>query len=240
MTDHLEALPRLESRNHHVLDFIAYASKRRSRMVVEVLIARIQARARHAEEGGDERYTPIPVGGRGLSLPGLPESPEHLALLRQIRDAALTSDLLLRHHFSTLFCAAAGVKAAAEILGEWSTTDDPEKVRAAASLLRNFHEDVVFALDDFVANTLENAAKLGDDCYKAVSGQFFGVAISGVWMGAPGQPSQRHLRDKKLATDMARKYARRPYVRRFYEALAQHAENSIRRELAEFEEEDLE
>lgn len=209
-------------------------------MVVEVLLSRIQARARHAKGSGDDRFTPIPVGGHGLSLPGLPESPEYFELLRQIRDAALPPDFLTRHDLSTLFLAATSLKAAAEILSEWSTTDDPEKVKAAASLLRNFHEGVVFALDDFVADTLDNAAKLGHHIYESVKGQFFAVAISGIWTSARGQPSQRHLSDKKLATDMAEKYADRPDVHQFYEGLAQHAESCIRRDMAEFEEEDLE
>ncbi len=236
----LQPLRRLESRTHNVLTFIAYVSKRRPRSVVEMLLSRIQNACLRDVRGREERYDAIPIGGHGLSLPGLRESSEYLALLRQIRDAAETPDPLARHHLATLFCVAADLQAAADVLGEWTSSDDREKVVAAASLLREYHEDVVFALGDFVADTLDNAAKLGRDCYKAVSGQFFGIAISGAWTGAVGEPSPRHLRDKKLATEMAQKYASRPNVRQFYEAVAGHAEDSIRRELTEFEEEEFE
>ena len=207
---------------------------------MEMLLRRIQTACAQDERDHEERYDAIPIGGHGLSLPGLRESAEYLALLRQIRDAALLPDVLSRHYLATLFCSAADLQAATKVLREWTTSGDSEKVVAAASLLREYHEDVVFALDDFVADTLDNAAKLGSDCYKAVRGQFFCLAISGTWMGTPGEPSQRYLRDKKLATEMAQKYASRSNVSKFYEDLASHTDDSIRRELAEFEEEELE
>ncbi len=236
----LRPLRRLESRTRNVLTFVAYASERRPRTVVETLLFRIQAACAQHERDRKERYDPVPIGGHALSLPGLRVSGEYLALLRQIRDAASERDALARHHLATLFCAAADLQAAAEVLKEWTSSGDSEKVLAAASLLRNFHSDVVFSLADFVADTLDDAERLGADCYEAVCGQLFGVAISGVWSSAPGEPSPHEVSQRARAREFAEKYAERAPVRRFYENLAGHAEASIRRELDQFEEEEFE
>jgi len=236
----LQPLPRLESRTHNVLTFVAYASKQRPRTVVEMLLSRIQKACVQDQREGEERYDPIPIGGHGLSLPGLRESEQYPELLRQIRDAASERDAFARHHLATLFCAAADLQAAAEVLKEWTSSGDSEKVVAAASLLRNFHSDVVFSLADFVADTLDDAERLGAECYEAVCGQLFGVAISGVWSSAPGEPSPHEVSQRARASEFAEKYAERAPVRRFYENLARHAEASIRRELDQFEEEEFE
>src|SRR5262249_27221885 len=124
------------------------------------------------------------------------------------------------------------------VLREWIRSGESERIVAAAHLLRGFEHSVVFDLADFVAEMLEAAAAVGSECHARTASELYALAIGGLFTGTPGQPAPRYLSDKKEAQRLAARFKSRPAVRAFYESLVSHAENSIRRDLDEFEEED--
>ncbi|MDM8005743.1 MAG: hypothetical protein QUV05_06275 [Phycisphaerae bacterium] len=236
----LESLPHLGTQTLHILDFLAFASTRRPAAAVSLLIRRIEACTQRSGRQHGERYRPIPINAHDLSLPGIETAPDRLEIHRSIRDVMISPDPMVRHHAADLFGAVVSVDSARATLQDWATGNDPDRVIAAARLLGGYGNMVVSVLNDLVADMLDNAARLSTSCYDAVSAQFFMAAIGGVWVAAPGQPSQRHLADRTLAEELAKKYADRAPVRRFYESLRGHAGDMIEREMAEFEEEEME
>ena len=138
-----------------------------------------------------------------------------------------------------LLGAAADLNSAIEILREWAVGDDVDCIMAVPLLLRTFGQATIYVADEFVADSLGNAGRHGEECYRNVASEFIGHAISGVYSGAPGQPSPRLLADKEIASNLVQKYESRPFARRFFTSLVQHAEDSIKREVAYDEEADM-
>ena len=240
----IETLQVLEGRLHDFLEFIAFASKRRPRGTVDMLIRRVKACASHRGARGHDQWTPIPYNGRGLSLPGLMNSPDYHELLRSIRELALDDDLIVRFWVPELFHVAVPDLAASQVgqavLLEWIDSRNADQIIATAHLLRGFDRAIVFSLAEFIAQILEAAAAKGDDCLRRSKSELYGVAVSGTYERTPGQPAQRHVSDKQSASAMAEQFRERTPVREFFEELVRHAEESIRRELAEFDEEEEE
>jgi hypothetical protein len=234
----IEGLQSLEGRAHDVLEFIAFASTKRPRETVEMLLRRIAAVDAHSSERGEERWTPIPYNGHGMTLPGLSAAADSLNLLRLIRDAALGASVMVRFWLPELFhVAATNLDAALLVLREWVDSGEEDKIVGAAYLLRGFDHEIVFSAHGFVADLLDAAANCGHDCLGHTSSELYAAAISGMYSGSPGQPAPRHLSDKAQAQSLVEHYAGRSAVRDFYESLVDHAEGSIRRELQEWDEE---
>lgn len=237
LLDRIQTLQTLEGHAHDILEFIRFASTRRPMQTVSMLLNRVRAVDEHSGTRGDDRWTPLPYNGHGLSLPGLSTSPQHKDLLRQVRDAYGDSSLMVRFWLPTLFGAVASdLQMALVILREWSESDDPEKIIGAAHLLGAFEHSIVFSVDSFVADLLDAAASSSQECLDRTRSELFGIAISGVHSGAPGQPAPRYVSDKASAQALATKYADRPTVRDFYETLVRHAESSIERDMMQWEE----
>lgn len=222
-----------------VLEFIASASMQRPRQTVEMLVGRVRECRAHRSESSSTSWTPLPYSGHGLSLPGLAKSAQYADLLRLIRDAALDDDPMIGFWIPELFHAAASdLPAAFDVLREWIKSGDPAKVTRAARLLRGFDDSLVFSHGEFVAEFLEAAAVHGDGCLKRTRSELLGVAISGTYSGTPGQPAPRHVSMKQGAEALVKQFKGRLVVVEFYEQLMKYAQESIRREVAEFEEED--
>lgn len=234
----IEGVHSLEGRAHDVMEFIAFASIRRPQQTLEVLVRRIWAVDNHSGSRGEDRWTPLPYNGHGLTLPGIAKAANHLDLLRIVRDAYLNAGVMVRFWLPTLFGAAASsLPEALGVLREWVQSGDQEKVVGAAHLMDSWEHSIVFSVHDFVADLLDAADKCGPECLQRVRGELFGTAIGGVHSGTPGEPAPRHLSDKASAQALATRYASRPAVKDFYDTLVRHAEGSIARDIMEWEEE---
>jgi hypothetical protein len=235
----VEQLQTLEGRNYEVFQFIAFASERRPRQTVEALIRRIKAIDEHQDEKGSDRWLPMPYSGHGLSLPGVPHADNPQELVRLIRDAMLEATSMVRFWLPVLFqLADPNLTAGRIVLREWLTPGELEKIVAAASLLRGFDHAVVFSEHELIAELLVAANMRGSECLQDTRSELFSLAISGVYSGAPGEPVPRHLHDRAEAERLAEKYASNPPVRDFYRSLRDHAESSIRMDVALWDEED--
>lgn len=237
----IEELQTLEGHVHDVLEFIAFASTRRPGQTVEMLIRRVQAVDEHSAERGDDKWTPIPYNGHGLTLPGLGKSKDYLVLLGLVRDALLGASGMVRFWLPELFhVAVADLQGSLSVLREWLRSGDQERIVGAAHLLHGFDHSIVFSSHDFVAELLDAANQVGHECLQHASSELFCVAIGGVYGGTPGEPAPRHLSDKAKAQGLVEHYRDRLPARGFYTALVGHAEDSIRREMQEWDEGDEE
>lgn len=234
----LETLQTLDGRAHDILEFVGFAAKRRPESTVDMLLRRVLAVDDHKGERREERWTPIPYNGHGLSLHGLTRSKDYPSLLRRIRDAQQGASVLVGFWLPTLFhSAVADLPMAIDVLREWVLSDDEVRIVGVAHLLRGFDHSIVFTSDDFIADLLDAASKKGQECLDHTRSELFATAMSGVHSGTPGQPAPRHVSDKASAQQLAVKYAARPVVRQFYDDLVKGAESSIERDMLQWEEE---
>lgn len=234
----IKTLPSLEGGHRDVLEFVTRAAARRPEQTVRMLLERVRAVDEHSGERGEDRWRPLPYNGHGLSLAGIQSFDRYQDLLRAVRDASADASVMVNFWLPTLFAAVAGSpEAAIPVLRESAQSRDAEKVISAAHLLRGFDREVVFSHHAYVAELLTSAAAVSDECLRHVRSELFAVAISGVQMGAPGQPGPRDVHDKSVGVQLAEAYAAQPAAQQFFLDLAASAEDSIRRHMQEWEEE---
>ncbi len=134
----IELVRTLEGRNYEVFQFLAFASHRRPRQTIDTLIRRIRAIDEHEGKGGEDRWLRY-HNGHGLELPGVQQSPDHRLLVTLIRDASSGASSGQLFWLPVLFHAAdPNLAAGRDVLREWAASGEPEKISAAASLLRGF------------------------------------------------------------------------------------------------------
>jgi hypothetical protein len=227
----LEAVNRL---HHHVQEFLAMASARRPREVVELLLVRVE----RGDAQYDSDFEPLPYLGLHHGLGGLADADDYEAILVQIRDRAVRADGRGRFWITKLFKEVSfgyGPRCLS-VLGEWINSGDPARIEAATALLREAPAAFVFDQFDFVSNTISRALVAGDECRQAVSGNLFACAVyhGRERVGGGPFPQDVTLRDK--ATDAMLKTPTGSPQHRFYESLFKRADANIRDSKARDEE----
>jgi hypothetical protein len=234
--ERIAVLPSIRDNHYHILQMIAYTSRRRPRQTVDMLLTRITDLDR---SGYARDRMPFPFDAHGLTLPGLMQAPDYPSLLRLVRDAVVARgsgvDFWLPALFST---CATDLEAAVTVLREWVVPGNPEQLMGAARLLNGFDHSIVFDLHPYIADLIDAAAKTSTKCLQRVESELFGLAIGGMYSSVPGQPAPRHVADKAEARKLVEYYASRQAVRDFYERLEQYSDSSIDREMKDWEEED--
>ena len=219
------------------MEFLSFASTKHPRRTVEMLLSRIlQDNDGRSDERG-HRFTPIPYGGHGLNLPDLEQAKDYLDVLRLIRDAFLEANSTARYWLPELFhVSARNLQGGLVVLREWLVSVEETKIIGAAHLLRGFNHSIVFSDHEFMAGLLGAAAKCSDDCLKSATSELCCLAGEGTYTSAPGQPAPRHLSDREHAQKFAQVYSDKP-AGYFYNLLVKSAEDDIRRERQQWEEE---
>jgi len=227
-----------EGHPYELFEFIAYASTRRPRQTIEMLLQRIRSSEHRERVDGERRWTPLPYNAHGLSLPGVATAPDSVELLRLVRDARIDLVDSARFWLPQLFGAASAEREAAlQVLREWLASGDAEKVAGAIDLLGAHEHSFVFAEHEFVAEAIEAASACSPAALERVSGRLFGIAIGGVHSSAPGEPAPRDVQNKEKAHHFAEVYSDRPHVKAFYESIVRHSEHSMERDRIMWEEE---
>jgi len=214
---------------YHISQFLAYASKRLPRSVIQLLLNRID----RDEKDYNRNYKPLPdITFQGLD--GLAESDEYEDILRDIRKQALNSTYAAHFWLPKLFEEASmGFNPASlKLLNEWINSGNTEKIQAASLLLRETPSAFVFMQVEFVTNLLEQAAALGDDCYRIVSSDLSGSATSGSRSQTKGQPASEDVTLQEQSSALAARFLVRSPSNRFYNSLAKYAKASIQEQLA--------
>jgi hypothetical protein len=114
-----------------------------------------------------------------------------------------------------------------EVLNEWIDSGDRQKIETASCLVSDAPKAFVFTNVEFVANLLEQAYELGDDCYQTVTYDLFNSATSGVRGGTPGQPFPEDIALQEKSAAVAAQFIVRSPSHRFYDSLAKDAKSSI-------------
>jgi hypothetical protein len=222
----LELVKRLDGCPDYIGEFLAYASRRRPRSVVQLLLNRIERSA----TAYNTEYEPLPHGeGFENRLNGLAKSEEYEDLLRTIRDRTLKKQHHERSCLARLFKEASlqFTNVSLKVLEEWINSGDSEKIQVVSFLLSEAPQEFFFTNVEFISNLLEQAYDLEDDCYQMVSSVLYSSATFRVGFGIPGQPFPHDvaLRDKSAA--IAAQLVVGSPSHRFYESLAQGAKASV-------------
>lgn len=227
----LEAVSDID--DHWVMEFIKASVRRVPKSTVHLLISRL-----NRASGEDHTYRPLPF--EPLDLDGVESSPDYEDILREIRDQAATVGPLVREFYlPKLFSSVSknfSHPVALEVLSEWIGSGETQKIEAAGSLVKGAPSDFVFDNAEFVRSLLEKSHEAGEECYRHVCGHLYGAAISGISWGTPGKPTPRDIALRDRASEIARGLPGGSPVRKFYESLVEHAEVSIRDQLARDEE----
>lgn len=233
MLTSIESAPSID--DWHIGSFIGYLSTRLPQLVVEMLLRRI---ARSGEDMNS--YQPLPPLGLNQKLEGLRSYPEHKGLLRLVRDRILAAnDGWEGHWYLPMLFDEVSLQfsqPSVEVLNEWIESGEAEKLIAVSRLLKEAFPNFVFLQEIFVANLLEKAYAIGDDCYREVGSNLMGVAISGEKMGTPGEPFPQDIALRDQSREVASRYSSGSPTHRFYEALRETMETSIKDQIARDEE----
>ncbi len=235
----LSKLEDVESIEHSDINaFLVKASAIDARAVVSLLLNRIKRAATK-----ETKYSALPVLNFQQPLDGLVSSRDIVDILRDIRNAALEPGWNIKWWVPKLFLeVSSGFESAAslEVLQEWINSGDPNKIRHAAQLVSGANPGFLFDKLEFTSNLLVRASEAGHKCYLTVCGTLSGIAISGSYSRAPGQPSPRHVALKERALKVADQYDHGTPANSFFSSLAKDAESFINREMLRDEEEEYE
>lgn len=213
--------------------FLGYCSTRIPDAVIDLLLARI----RRAEEAGDE-FQPFPYLGFSVGLKGITTTPNYANFLRKVRDSILGCRgaglfwlPILFKDLSDNYCDTS-----LEVLSEWLESNEGQLIEASARLLRQAPNEFVFAHRDFVVRAFEAAYNTSLRSYRSLSAAFFSSATSGTRKGTPGEPMPQDVQLLNLATQACQALPKGSPAYRFYQSLAEYAEEAIRDEMARDEE----
>lgn len=226
--------------DYEILEFIAWAFSRMPINTCDMLINRIRLDAEYYESGSRPPGTPIPYNGQGMHFirTGIDAS-VYQEVITKVRDASL--EIGNRGYFwiPELFRVIVGdFDSARQSLREWVDSHDSEKIFTVARLMRGFDHSLIFSEHEFISNLIEKSVLCGSECRRRTEGELFGAAISGVFSGTPGEPAPRHLSDKENAIRMRELYRGKPETMEFYNSLVRHADESIRRDVSDFDDEE--
>ncbi len=222
--------------DHHVNDFLAMASARRPREVIDLLLARVE----QGDAKYDRDFDPIPYLGLHHRLSGLADSADYEAILALFRDRAACADRRSRFWITKLFKEVSfgyGPRCR-RVVGEWIDSGDSPRIEAAAALLRDAPASFVFDHFDFVSNAISRAVAASEECYRGVCGHLYACAVCHGRERVGGGPFPQDITLRDKATEAMQKSQAGTPLHRFYESLVRRADENIREARARDEEMD--
>lgn len=232
----IKQLSDLENGSYEVIEFVGYASTRRPKQTLDMLLSRVLTDEHQRENDSGRGFTPLPYGSSNFALPGFSKYSNHLDLLRNVRDVYLNASDITRYWLPKLFGVASNeIKTGLVVLREWMVGGSQEMLIGVAALLGSWDHSIVFTEHHLISDLIQAASTHGSTCVEQVRSKLFGIAICGVISGTPGVPAPRHVSDKESAELLSRRYADIQQVREFYESLAQHAERCIQQDILDGE-----
>jgi hypothetical protein len=219
----LEPVDRLD---HHVTEFLAFASTRQPCQVVDLLLSRVERGEREYERD----FEPLPYLGLHHHLAGLADSQDYVDILRLVRDRSLEVDHHSLFWFPKLFAEVSldFCSASLTVLLEWTGSRDARQIIAATALLRDAPAAFVFDQREFVSNVLGRAYAAGEDCYRRVCHHLRHCTTAHGRSREGGGPFPQDITLQDRATTACRALQRGSPEYRFYESLMREAVTNIR------------
>ena len=236
----LRGLDSLDDHHSHISDFLEFAATKRPFATLEMLLGRIDDTLLpdHARRDG---YQPIPYLADNLRVARVENQEDRLGLLRMVRDRMTNDSWQHQEYLPRLFkCLVNDLKDAILVCKEWGMTTEPEKVVAAVRLLKAMPHGLLSFATDVFADILENADRLGSDCYERVSSALYILSdIKEARFVNPGEPDPHYSLQRTWAQEKASEYKDRPPVARFFMTLSDSAQHWLKVRLDMDAEEDL-
>lgn len=222
--------------DYNIETFLSNLSSIFPERVVQLLMKRVEYKENQGTED-DESYKPLPhIHGNGLAL-HFSDTKAYEAMLRKVRNwaAVNTGNWMRAYYGANLFkMVSAGYdEATLEVLREWIVAGEVKKLEAAVELLREAPSDLVFTKSSYVAMTLEHARKHGKACFQRVSSLLFGLAMSGMRSGTPGQPFPRDIEQRDRSYELMVTLSPSSPAYGFYKTLHESAKANIERDTIE-------
>jgi hypothetical protein len=123
-------------------------------------------------------------------------------------------------------------------LSDWLAAATEDDIDMIGTILREAHPSFVFTEFSFVNRLLERAQQFSLDLCRHVTSALYASAISGMRHGAPGEPFPEDVALKEKSEEALARLSRFSSAFALYEALREHADASIRRELQDAEDDD--
>ena len=220
----------LDGNLYHLNIFLTYCSTKIPEELVDFLLERVNL-SKNIKSSSDARFQPLPYNGfSDDGLKGIKLSPNYKEILRKVRDKALNKDLKNSFWLPELYSYISDnfSSASLEVLSEWVSTRDEEKINAVGYFVKEAPSDFVFLHAYFVSDLLTNAQAINSDCYKEVRSNLLNSVYNGGRAGIVGQPSPQDERIRDKAQEFMEMYPVRSPTWNFYKWLSEEAKKSIK------------
>ena len=233
----LIAVKKFTSGLHYVDQFLKYCSSLIPEAIVDFWLKRLDIAEKKSRTPSSD-YQPIPHLFFLDGLKAISSNPNYLDELRRVRDRALHPTMTNRFYLPRLFAQMSNDFSlpCLTVLDEWMESDNVDKIKGIALLLREAPRGFVFSNTDFVSKLIEKSYTAGMDCYRSVKSGLFSSAAYGFKRGTPGQPMPEDIELRDQAKKLSQRFQPGSPTQRFYLSLAEHAEEEIRDGLARDEE----
>jgi hypothetical protein len=212
---------------YSLMTFLSQRSATHPREVIDLFRSRI-LKAESLERLGAYQTTPfhwdVPLRIRAHG--------DFLPVLRELRDWISESDSWVRREMGArLFADAAGGfdDAVLALLREGLAGASQACVDGVAAILRKAPRTIVYCEVPFVLEALDAAARFGEDCEQTMRGAIWAATITGSRMGTPGEPFPEDVQQRDECAKIAKTLSKGSPGEKFYLALSESAEESIRR-----------
>lgn len=180
-----------------------------------------------------EKYKPLPFDGLDIYPHDfeltIRERKIYIESLYEIMERACHSEGAAKFWLPILFRSATRLTGLGlELLDRWLNSGQPDKIKAAALLLREAGPDFVFAQKNKVCRWLETVSKIDLESYEHLCGDLFQAAVAGIRSGPAGQPKPQDVNLRDNALKVLDELTPHTPTWRFYNALLIHAEDNIR------------
>jgi len=184
----------------------------------------------------DDKYQPVPYLDFDKALSGLSKSPNYGKYLDKIIgliDINKIDVFWLPKLFQDVSDGYSG-----EALSSLrrAIKKDGKRLKGLALLLRDAPDYFLFQNSELIADLLEVALKVSQDCFDRVKSSLFGIAVAGGTSRSIGVASEKSLSLIQKGQETAQKYQNRAIAKEFFEQISNYGEELKREELERDEE----
>lgn len=216
---------RSDGSGFYICNFLKYACEKNPDSILELFFKRIEF-ARTANKGVIwNRYDAVPSVFSFHCLETFVTHPDHLKLLKKIRDATLKREGIynLRELFSVL---TNNYKIDfLKFFRDWIKTGEEKKLLLICELLHDSPPEVIFSNHIFIQNMLEASSRNSEKFHSKIKKKLFDIGRYTVRFGTAGEPSAVDVKIKTIAEAKVKEFQNGSLAEEFYLELAENAKH---------------